>query len=396
MPQPITLLMMGICFAMLYLRFQNRPKDAPRRTRQQKAQVRKAPFWRPCGLDGHPLLAPAHHRQNRRRRHRTVHDGAPCLVPQQIATRPSKLAVTFNFDGVCSRASRRFEALSLAPRRQRRFAQAFARGEFFSLLGPSGCGKTTTLRLIAGFEEPTSRRNPAERRSHQAPEAVPAQRQHRVSELRAVSAPHRAREHRIRAAARTDQKRHREGAFAKCSNWCSLTGKESRRPAQLSGGERQRVALARSLVLAPDVLLLDEPLSALDPNLRKQVRAELKDMQRRVGITFLFVTHDQEEALSHVRPAGVMNAGALRAGGHAEEIYLRPRTRFVASFLGAVNWIGDVGVRPEAMRIAREPPAERRALARRHRRPDRSSWATASTSRRVCESASPWWRKSRA
>ena len=134
-----------------------------------------------------------------------------------------------------------------------------------------------------------------------------------------------------------------------------LAGKESRRPAQLSGGERQRVALARSLVLEPDVLLLDEPLSALDPNLRKQVRAELKAIQRRVGITFLFVTHDQEEALSLSDRLGVMNKGRLEQVGTPEEIYLHPSTRFVASFLGAVNWIGDVGVRPEAMRIERAP-----------------------------------------
>jgi ABC-type Fe3+/spermidine/putrescine transport system ATPase subunit len=109
------------------------------------------------------------------------------------------------------------------------------------------------------------------------------------------------------------------------------------------------------LVLEPDVLLLDEPLSALDPNLRKQVRAELKAIQRRVGITFLFVTHDQEEALSLSDRLGVMNKGHLEQIGTPEEIYLQPATRFVASFLGAVNWIGDVGVRPEAMRIAREP-----------------------------------------
>jgi len=133
-----------------------------------------------------------------------------------------------------------------------------------------------------------------------------------------------------------------------------LAGKESRKPSEISGGERQRVALARSLVLAPEVLLLDEPLSALDPNLRKQVRAELKAIQRRVGITFLFVTHDQEEALAMSDRLGVMHAGELEQVGTPEEVYLRPRTRFVASFLGALNWIADVGLRPEATRITRE------------------------------------------
>ncbi len=135
-----------------------------------------------------------------------------------------------------------------------------------------------------------------------------------------------------------------------------LTGKESRKPSDLSGGERQRVALARSLVLAPDVLLLDEPLSALDPQLRKQVRSELKDLQRRVGVTFLFVTHDQEEALSLSDRLAVMNAGVLEQVGTPQEIYQRPRTRFVASFLGSMNWIDDIGVRPEAIRVSHSAP----------------------------------------
>jgi ABC-type Fe3+/spermidine/putrescine transport system ATPase subunit len=136
-----------------------------------------------------------------------------------------------------------------------------------------------------------------------------------------------------------------------------LTGKEARYPAQLSGGERQRVALARSLVLQPDVLLLDEPLAALDPKLRKQMRLELKEMQRRVGITFLLVTHDQEEALSMSDQLAVMNAGAIEQVGTPQDVYLRPRTRFVAGFLGAVNWIDGVGLRPEVTRIARAQPS---------------------------------------
>jgi len=137
-----------------------------------------------------------------------------------------------------------------------------------------------------------------------------------------------------------------------------LTGKESRYPAQLSGGERQRVALARSLVVNPDVLLLDEPLAALDPNLRKQMRVELKALQARVGTTFLFVTHDQEEALSMSDCIAVMNAGRIEQAGTPEDVYLRPSTRFVAGFLGAVNWIDGAGVRPEALRLARAMPAD--------------------------------------
>jgi ABC-type Fe3+/spermidine/putrescine transport system ATPase subunit len=135
-----------------------------------------------------------------------------------------------------------------------------------------------------------------------------------------------------------------------------LDGKEARYPAQISGGERQRVALARSLVLEPDVLLLDEPLSALDPALRKQMRAELKSLQRRTGIAFLFVTHDQEEALSLSDLVAVMNHGRIEQVGTPEEVYLRPRTRFVAGFLGSVNWVNGIGVRPEATRIGRVPP----------------------------------------
>ena len=135
-----------------------------------------------------------------------------------------------------------------------------------------------------------------------------------------------------------------------------LGGKEERLPSQLSGGEKQRVALARSLVVQPDVLLLDEPLSALDPNLRKQVRSELKSLQRRVGITFLFITHDQEEALSVSDRIAVLQAGRLEQVGTPHDVYLRPQSRFTAAFLGPVNWIDGVGVRPEATHIASDQP----------------------------------------
>jgi ABC-type Fe3+/spermidine/putrescine transport system ATPase subunit len=138
-----------------------------------------------------------------------------------------------------------------------------------------------------------------------------------------------------------------------------LESKASRRPSELSGGERQRVALARAIVLQPDLLLLDEPLSALDPQLRKQVRGELRDLQRRVGVTFLFVTHDQEEALSMSDRIAVMHAGSLEQAGTPREIYTRPRTRFVADFLGAMNWVAGAGIRPEAVRISCEPPGRK-------------------------------------
>jgi ABC-type Fe3+/spermidine/putrescine transport system ATPase subunit len=230
---------------------------------------------------------------------------------------------------------------------------SLARGEFFSLLGPSGCGKTTTLRLVAGFEEPTG--GDIRLKGASIQHLKPYQRNVSTVFQNYALFPHLTVRDNVEFGLRRRAGNHIGDRVRDVLDLVQLAGKESRRPAQLSGGERQRVALARSLVLEPYVLLLDEPLSALDPNLRKQVRAELKAIQRRVGITFLFVTHDQEEALSLSDRLGVMNQGRLEQIGTPEEIYLHPSTRFVASFLGAVNWIGDVGVRPEALRIAREP-----------------------------------------
>src|SRR5271170_1208234 len=227
------------------------------------------------------------------------------------------------------------------------------RGEFFSLLGPSGCGKTTTLRMVAGFEDPTTgqiRLNGAG-----IEHLKPYQRNVSTVFQNYALFPHLTVQQNIEFGLRRRAENHIDQRVRQVLELVQLTGKESRFPSQLSGGERQRVALARSLVLEPDVLLLDEPLSALDPNLRKQVRAELKNIQRQTGITFLFVTHDQEEALSLSDRLGVMNKGCLEQIGTPEEIYLQPATKFVASFLGAVNWIGEVGVRPEAMRIERAP-----------------------------------------
>jgi ABC-type Fe3+/spermidine/putrescine transport system ATPase subunit len=228
------------------------------------------------------------------------------------------------------------------------------RGGFYSLCGPSGCGKTTTLRLIAGFEQPTSgeiylngvcvnARRPYERN---------------VSTVFQSYAlfPHLTVrgnvEFGLRRKGVPDLERRVRDALA----MVQLTGKEERLPAQLSGGERQRVALARSLVLEPDVLLLDEPLAALDPGLRKQMRTELKELQSRVGVTFLFVTHDQEEALSLSDRVAVLHQGRLEQFGTPQDVYLHPATRFVAGFLGAVNWIDGFGVRPEAVQIAAEAP----------------------------------------
>ncbi len=224
------------------------------------------------------------------------------------------------------------------------------RGRFFSLLGPSGCGKTTTLRLIAGLEQPTA--GEVLLGGKVVNGLKPYQRNVSTVFQSYALFPHLTARENIEFGLR---RHHSAGIDKRVEDILALVGlngKEGRRPANLSGGERQRVALARSLVLEPDVLLLDEPLAALDPNLRKQMRLELKATQRRVGIAFLLVTHDQEEALAMSDRLAVMNNGAIEQVGSPEEVYLRPRTPFVASFLGAVNWIGGVGVRPEATHIA--------------------------------------------
>ncbi len=226
------------------------------------------------------------------------------------------------------------------------------KGEFFSLLGPSGCGKTTTLRLIAGFEDPTA--GEISINGQPVQHLRPYQRNVSTVFQNYALFPHLTVQDNVEFGLRRRGENNIAARVREAIEMVQLTGKESRKPAELSGGERQRAALARSLVLAPDVLLLDEPLSALDPALRKQVRAELKSLQRRVGITFLFVTHDQEEALSMSDRIGVMNQGRLEQVGTPEEIYLRPRSRFVASFLGAINWINGIGVRPEATRYRQD------------------------------------------
>jgi spermidine/putrescine transport system ATP-binding protein len=226
------------------------------------------------------------------------------------------------------------------------------RGQFFSLLGPSGCGKTTTLRMIAGFEPPTSGEVWLDGSRIDA--LPPYQRNVNTVFQSYALFPHLSVRGNIEFGLRRKRADGIDARIAKVIEQVRLHGKESRMPQELSGGERQRVALARALVLAPDVLLLDEPLSALDPQLRKQVRAELKDLQRRVGVTFLFVTHDQEEALSLSDRIAVMNAGAVEQIGTPQEIYQRPKTKFVASFLGLMNWVGPIGVRPECTKISRE------------------------------------------
>jgi ABC-type Fe3+/spermidine/putrescine transport system ATPase subunit len=226
-------------------------------------------------------------------------------------------------------------------------------GEFFALLGPSGCGKTTLLRLIAGFEEATAGDIFLE--GNRINLLKPYERNVTTVFQSYALFPHLTARQNIEFGLKrkklspSEVNRKTAAAF----DLVHLEGKEDRLPSQLSGGERQRVALARSLVLEPAVLLLDEPLSALDPNLRSQVRTELKALQRRIGIAFVFVTHDRDEALSMSDRIGLLHQGQLQQTGTPQQLYSRPANRFVASFLGGINWIGSIGVRPEAIRLSR-------------------------------------------
>jgi spermidine/putrescine transport system ATP-binding protein len=235
---------------------------------------------------------------------------------------------------------------------------AVSRGEFFSLLGPSGCGKTTTLRLIAGFEIPTTGEILLNGRD--MADLPPYHRDVSTVFQNYALFPHLTVAQNVGFGLERKRPQPAKDVIAKKVEQAlalvQLSGKESRFPNQISGGERQRVALARSIVLEPQVLLLDEPLSALDPKLRKQMRGELKSLQRRVGISFLFITHDQEEALSLSDRMAVMNRGLIEQTGTPQELYQRPHSRFVAEFLGDLNWMQGVAVRPESTRLSREQP----------------------------------------
>ena len=210
-------------------------------------------------------------------------------------------------------------------------------GEFFSLLGPSGCGKTTTLRMIGGFELPTGGRILLRGRDVTAdpPDKRPV---NMVFQNYALF-PHLDVDDNVafglkrKGVARAETARR----VGEALELVHLTGYERRRPNQLSGGEQQRVALARALVNRPHVLLLDEPLGALDLKLRRQLQVELKRIQAEVGITFVYVTHDQEEALTMSDRIAVMHAGKVEQLGTPEELYERPTTRFVAGFIGSTN-----------------------------------------------------------
>ena len=212
-------------------------------------------------------------------------------------------------------------------------------GEFFSMLGPSGCGKTTTLRMIAGFEEPTSGKIMIEGKDVVG--IPPFHRPVNTVFQDYALFPHMTVGQNVAFGLEMERKPRQEieGKVRELLAMVQLPNMDKRLPKQLSGGQQQRVALARALIKAPRVLLLDEPLGALDLKLRKQMQLELKHMQRQLGITFIYVTHDQEEALTMSDRIAVMNHGhVLQIGGPAE-IYNRPLTRFVADFIGETNFI---------------------------------------------------------
>ena len=213
------------------------------------------------------------------------------------------------------------------------------RGEFLTMLGPSGCGKTTTLRMIAGFEVPTSGQIFLE--GEDVDDKKPNERNVNTVFQNYALFPHmnvfdNIEFGLVEKKVKKDEIRRRVEEMIRL---VQLDGMEKRMPSQMSGGQKQRVAIARALVNRPKVLLLDEPLGALDLKLRKQMQGELKALQRQLGITFIYVTHDQEEALTMSDRIAVMNRGRLEQVGTPEEVYNHPETKFVADFIGESNII---------------------------------------------------------
>jgi spermidine/putrescine transport system ATP-binding protein len=287
-------------------------------------------------------------------------------------------------------------------------------GEFFSLLGPSGCGKTTTLRMIGGFEQPTSGK--IELDGQDVTWLPPYQRNVNTVFQNYALFPHLSIFDNVAFGLR---RRHVPDAEVKrrvmeMLELVELPGYERRKPGQISGGQAQRVALARALVNKPAVLLLDEPLGALDLKLRKQMQIELKRIQQEVGITFIYVTHDQEEAMTMSDRIAVMNRGKYEQLGDPETLYERPATEFVAGFLGVSNLLpatlGErdgqyvstrladgavvrvpssategksgvrIGVRPEKIRLFKDPSSVPGGMNRLHGRVIDASYLGASTS----------------
>ena len=231
-------------------------------------------------------------------------------------------------------------------------------GEFFAMLGPSGSGKTTVLRMIAGFEMPDS--GSIEIDGQEVSSTPPFNRDVNTVFQDYALFPHMSVIENIEYGLKVKKigKEERTARAQKALERVKLSGYENRKPSQLSGGQRQRVALARALVNEPKVLLLDEPLGALDLKLRHEMQIELKEIQRSVGITFIFVTHDQEEALTMADRIAVFNEGNIVQIGSANEIYESPNSTFVAGFVGISNLLHKNGsafsIRPEKIKIGNQ------------------------------------------
>ena len=232
-----------------------------------------------------------------------------------------------------------------------------AEGEFFTLLGPSGSGKTTTLRVIAGFEQPDE--GHVELEGVDVTRVPPSERDVNTVFQDYALFPHMTVQENVEyglrvkgvAAPRAARRRRR-----RCSSACGCRTSAARRPVQLSGGQRQRVALARAIVNSPSVLLLDEPLGALDLKLRQEMQVFLKALQRDLGITFVYVTHDQEEALTMSDRLAVFNEGRIEQIGTPADVYEHPQTEFVAGFVGVSNVLERDGrritIRPEKIHMS--------------------------------------------
>jgi putative spermidine/putrescine transport system ATP-binding protein len=242
------------------------------------------------------------------------------------------------------------------------------RGEFFSLLGPSGCGKTTTLRLLAGFEEPDDNGGEVRLLGQTVNKKRPYERQVAMVFQNYALFPHLsvARNVAFGLEQRKTPKAEIAERIRKALEMVRLKPDvfSHRMPSQLSGGQRQRVALARALVLEPAILLLDEPLGAIDLKLRKEMQLELKHLQSQLGITFVYVTHDQEEALTMSDRLAVFNRGRIEQVGTPAEVYEHPATEFVAGFVGVSNVVERDGrrftIRPEKIHLVDEDGAATR------------------------------------
>src|SRR5581483_5318663 len=232
-----------------------------------------------------------------------------------------------------------------------------ARGEFFTLLGPSGSGKTTTLRLIAGFERPDE--GVVRLQGVDVTRVAPSERDVNTVFQDYALFPHMTVQENVEYGLRVKgvSRRQRRAKAEEMLELVRLPGVGRRKPVQLSGGQRQRVALARAIVNSPSVLLLDEPLGALDLKLRQEMQVFLKELQRELGITFVYVTHDQEEALTMSDRLAVFNDGGIEQIGSPADVYEHPATEFVAGFVGVSNVLERDGrritIRPEMIRMKR-------------------------------------------